>query len=211
MRTDELIDRLAGHLAPVSRGAAGRILAAGVGGGSAVSFVLMAAWLGIRPDLAQAVSTGAYWMKFLYTLGFAAAGLGSVSRLARPGGRPNWAVELLPAALVAALAAAQWISAPPFQHHHLLMGASHLVCPWRIVALSLPVFAGTVWSLRRLAPTRLLLTGAAAGLFAGAAGAWIYAFHCDESSAVFVAVWYTLGIALAGVLGALLGRRLLRW
>jgi hypothetical protein len=46
---------------------------------------------------------------------------------------------------------------------------------------------------------------------AGAAGAWVYAFHCDESAAPFVAIWYTLGIALVGALGGMLGQWLLRW
>ena len=50
-----------------------------------------------------------------------------------------------------------------------------------------------------------------AGLLAGAFGAWIYAFHCDESAAPFVIIWYTLGIAAIGALGGLLGRTLLRW
>jgi hypothetical protein len=55
------------------------------------------------------------------------------------------------------------------------------------------------------------MTGAIAGLLAGATGAFIYAFHCDESAAPFVALWYTIGISLVGLLGAALGRILLRW
>jgi hypothetical protein len=65
--------------------------------------------------------------------------------------------------------------------------------------------------MRSLAPTRLTLAGAVAGLLAGAAGTFIYAFHCNESAAPFVVIWYTLGIAAVGVLGALMGRSLLRW
>jgi hypothetical protein len=34
---------------------------------------------------------------------------------------------------------------------------------------------------------------------------------CTEESAAFVAVWYSLGIALCGLLGGALGGRLLRW
>jgi hypothetical protein len=94
---------------------------------------------------------------------------------------------------------------------HLMMGASANVCPWRIAVLSLPVFAGAFWALGKLGPTRLVVAGAMAGLLAGAFGAWIYAFHCDESAAPFVIIWYTLGIAAIGALGGLLGRSLLRW
>ena len=38
-----------------------------------------------------------------------------------------------------------------------------------------------------------------------------YALACTEPAAPFIAVWYTLGIALCGVLGAALGPKLLRW
>ena len=47
--------------------------------------------------------------------------------------------------------------------------------------------------------------------FAGAAGAFVYCFHCTEEAAPFIAVWYTLGIAVVTAIGALLGRSLLRW
>ena len=63
----------------------------------------------------------------------------------------------------------------------------------------------------RLAPTRLTLAGALAGLFAGGMGAFVYAFHCPETAAPFVALWYSAGILLTTALGALLGPRLLRW
>jgi len=79
------------------------------------------------------------------------------------------------------------------------------------VVLSVPAFVGITWALRGLAPTRLRLTGFAAGLLAGAVGAAGYALVCDEVSLTFIALWYSLGIALTGVAGSLLGGRLLRW
>jgi len=213
MKTEALIDRLGETLRPVPRGAAARILLLGLSAGAAASFVLMVCWLGIRPDLTAAVATFPYWMKFAYTLALACLAFWTLQRLARPGVRAGTqaALEILPPAAIGVLAVLQWNAAPAALHTHLLMGASHTVCPWRIVALALPIFAGLLWSMRRLAPTRPMLAGAAAGLLAGAAGAWIYAFHCDESAAVFVAVWYSFGIALTGLLGAVAGRWLLRW
>jgi hypothetical protein len=53
------------------------------------------------------------------------------------------------------------------------------------------------------------MTGAAR--IGGAAGAAIYAFHCPETALPFMAVWYVAAIALVAGLGAVLGRRLLRW
>ena len=46
---------------------------------------------------------------------------------------------------------------------------------------------------------------------AGGAGASVYALHCVELAAPFFAVWYVLGISLPAVVGALIGRRFLRW
>jgi hypothetical protein len=69
----------------------------------------------------------------------------------------------------------------------------------------------SLWALRGLAPTRPRAAGLAAGLLAGAIGAFAYALACHEVSVAFVALWYSLGIALSGALGALLGPRLLRW
>jgi hypothetical protein len=85
------------------------------------------------------------------------------------------------------------------------------VCPWRILAIGLPVLAGAVWAVRGLAPTRLAAAGLAAGACAGGLGAEIYAVACDETSAPFLAVWYTLGMAIVAALGAVAGSRLLRW
>jgi hypothetical protein len=62
-----------------------------------------------------------------------------------------------------------------------------------------------------LAPTRFRAAGAAAGLVAGAIGAMVYVFYCREVSASFVFSWYTLGMTLPAIGGALLGPKLLRW
>ena len=77
--------------------------------------------------------------------------------------------------------------------------------------LSAPVYALLIVALRRFAPTRLAATGAAAGLLAGAVAASVYNLACMGTSATFVLTWFTPGIAAAAGLGALIGRRLLRW
>jgi hypothetical protein len=68
-----------------------------------------------------------------------------------------------------------------------------------------------IGAIRGLAPVRLRLAGAAAGLTAGGLAAAIYSLHCPESAAPFVAIWYTLGILLPAAVGAVAGPRLLRW
>jgi len=91
------------------------------------------------------------------------------------------------------------------------LGASWKICSRNVFLLAIPIFGGLLWSFRRLAPTRLRAAGATAGLTAGAWAATLYCLHCPEVSAIFVLTWYSLGIALAALTGAMLGPKLLRW
>ena len=93
----------------------------------------------------------------------------------------------------------------------LIFGDTWKTCPFSIAMLSLPLLAATLWAMKGLAPTRLALAGASAGLLAGAMGALVYALHCPESTLPFLATWYVLGMAIPTLAGALLGPRLLRW
>jgi hypothetical protein len=66
-------------------------------------------------------------------------------------------------------------------------------------------------ALRTGAPRSATIAGAVAGLVAGGAGATLYALHCHDDSPLFLALWYALSVALVALVGALLGRWLLRW
>jgi hypothetical protein len=65
--------------------------------------------------------------------------------------------------------------------------------------------------MRRMAPTRLTTAGAAAGLAAGGLSALVYSISCDESTMPFIFVWYGFAILAMTLLGAALGRRVMRW
>lgn len=211
--TDDLIARLATDLRPVPRHAMRRLVLAAWLPALVVSALLMWFWLGPRADLATAPGTMMFWTKFSYTLALAAFGGVATLALARPDGRIRWpwiaALALLGALVIGAFW--QLARAEPGGMMPLITGSSNLVCPWYIVALSLPILAATLWALRRLAPTRPTLAGFATGLFSGGTGAWVYAFHCGENGMMFLALWYTLGILIVAALGAVLGRLLLRW
>lgn len=212
MTTDDLIARLSTGIAPVPRHAAERLLARGLAAGAAATFVITLVALGLRRDLAAAVLDWQFWAKALYVLALALVTLPLVKRLSRPEGqmgRETLAIAA-PVLIIALVAIGQWTAAAPPERMPLMMGHSALVCPWLILALSLPLQGGTLWAMRRLAPTNAA-AGAVAGLFAGAAAAFIYGLHCNETSLVFVALWYTAGIALSTALGALCGRFTLRW
>jgi hypothetical protein len=65
--------------------------------------------------------------------------------------------------------------------------------------------------MKGMAPTRPALAGACSGLVAASLGTVVYALHCPEMQAPFLAVWYVLGMLLPTAAGALLGRKILRW
>jgi hypothetical protein len=176
------------------------------------SVLLMWVVLGPRPDLKAAMAGGTFWMKFFYVLTVALLGLWIVERQARAGADSRRPFLLLVVPVVAMIVAASVeLSAPRADSATLIMGTSASVCPFLIAMLSLPIFAGLMLALRRLAPTRLTLAGAGAGLAAGGWAATVYAFHCPESGAPFIVIWYSLGMVLAAGLGALTGRFALRW
>lgn len=213
MNTDDLINSLSSNVAPVRRGAVGRRILLGLGGGVLVSIVLVVAGMGVRPDLHTAMHGFSFWMKWGYTISLSIAALAMTIQLARPDTlrlRGLWLI-VIPALLLAGVGATELIRTPTGDWLKMWLSYSWMQCPWRVVALAMPIFIGLLWSFRRLAPTRLRAAGAAAGLSAGAFAATVYCLHCPEVSAIFVLTWYSLGILLATAIGALLGPRLLRW
>jgi hypothetical protein len=211
--SDDLLDRLSSSLRPTPAGLVLRRLLIGLAVGGAVSLALVAAFLGPRQDFAPAALQPMFWVKFGYALAIAGAALWAGERLARPGGLARGRLAWLsaPLLIVAALALWRLAEAPAEERMGLVMGHSARLCPWYVLAASLAPFAGLVWAVRALAPTRLRVAGLVLGLAAGGMGAFAYATHCDEMAAPFLATWYTLGVGAAGVLGWLTGPRLMRW
>ena len=213
MNTDDLIAQLSSDVPPVRRHMLGWRIAAGILVGVLVSGAYVVLAMGVRPDIGKAMHGFSFWMKWGYTISLAIAALIVTAQLARPDSgrlRGLWLMAI-PVVLLAGLGVAELVRTPPGEWLAMWLGQSWMVCPWRVLALAMPIFVGLLWSFRRLAPTRLRAAGAAAGLAAGAFAATVYCIHCPEVSAIFVLTWYSLGILLASSLGALLGPRLLRW
>ncbi len=212
MRTDDLIVELAGGLKPA--GGVGRPMALAVAiaivGGLVI--LMLGPW-GVRPDIAQAVRSEPFWMKASYTLAFAAAGALLVERLGRPGGRggAGWVVLGLAVAAIATLAAFELARLPIASWPADVMGDSAKICAVSVMLISAPAFVAAQWLMRRLAPTRPRLAGAAAGLLASGLGATVYGLFCQETAAAFTAIWYTSAMLVWPAVGALIGPRLLRW
>jgi hypothetical protein len=153
------------------------------------------------------------WIKFAYAASLAAAAAWLTVRLARPVARlvvPSRTVIAV-VVVMGLLGLMAMVSAEPGSRASALLGQSWIKCPWRVLALSLPALACTLWAVRGLAPPRPGAAGFAAGLLAGALGALGYSLSCREASPAFVALWYSLGIGSSGLAGALLGPRILRW
>jgi hypothetical protein len=213
MRTEEWVTLLAaGPVAADSRVAVRRY-AIGVGWAAFGSTLLMAVLLGVQIDLSQSVLLPMFWVKLGVAALVAAIGIALNLRLGRPGA----ALGRLPLALAApvalwwTLAVVALVGAAPGDRVDLVLGRSWLECLVHIAVLSVPGLAAILWSMRGLAPTRLRLAGAAAGLLAGSIGATAYALYCPELAAPFLAVWYVLGVAIPAAAGALLGPSVLRW
>jgi hypothetical protein len=213
MRTDQLVTLLAADAPPVRRRAVSRRLLVAL----AIALPISAAWMllayGVRRDLIEAMFWPMFWVRLLFGAGIALAAFVVVQRLARPGVpvRGAWLGLAAPVLLIWLLAGAALLSAPQEERAALVWGQTWRSCAIDIAVVSLPMFAALLWALKGLAPTRPALAGAAAGALAGGAGAMVYALHCPELAAPYIAVWYLAGIALPVVAGALIGPRLLRW
>lgn len=213
MRTDELVSLLANSAGPVEPDATRRRFAMALGWGLFAATLMMALTLGVRADIADAAMLPMFWVKLAFPVSVAIAALFAATRLARPGMR----LGRVPATLVAVVAA-MWvlaavvlINAAPTERSNLVFGDTWLFCLFVVPALSIPLFAAAMWAMKGLAPTRLSLAGGAAGLLAGSASAAIYALHCPELAAPFLATWYVLAMLIPAIAGALIGPRLLRW
>jgi hypothetical protein len=213
MNTDILIANLSEDVPKVSRHAVARRVGTGLVVGGMVAMIAVTTLLGVRPDLHVAMRGFAFWMKWTYTISLGLGAAFAVTRLARPDTRSLQALWILavPVLLLAGVCINELARTPPAKWLAMWLGKSWMACPWLVLSLAAPIFVGLLWSFRKMAPTRLRAAGAVAGLAAGAWAATIYCLHCPEVSALFVLTWYSLGIAIAAGLGALIGPRLMRW
>jgi hypothetical protein len=211
--TRELIDLLADDAPAVSPAVLPRRLAAAALAGAAIALALVLAWLKLRPDLAQAIGGGFFWIKAAYTAALAIAGFWATERLARPDA-PARIAAIVGLGVFIAFAIGAVLQFAPMdgaERMAALRGVSWQVCSRNIIILAAPMTVISLAVLRGFAPTRPFTAGFAAGAFAGALAATVYGLHCPEATFIFVSLWYSLGIAISGLVGGLLGWVTLRW
>ncbi|PFH12412.1 hypothetical protein BCF11_4894 [Collimonas sp. PA-H2] len=213
MKTDDFVSLLAAGVAPVDRHASAKGFGRALLLGGLGAVILIVLFYGVRPDIHAMLGTPLFWLKLAFPLLLGAAALLLASRLARPGLAAGnaWPALALPLLLVWSASALILWSAPQELRASLLMGATWRSCPFNIALLSAPSLIAVFWAMRGLAPTRLRLAGAAAGLLSGAIATAAYCLHCPEMGVPFWGVWYVLGMLIPTLVGALCGPRLLRW
>jgi hypothetical protein len=213
MKTDELITLLSNQVTRVDRTAVARRFVQALLLGAVGSLVLMSIVFGARHDLGVVARTGVFWAKLAFPLAIAVGAMLAIDRIGRPGARTgySWAVIVLP---FAAVWVAGWLvldRADSAARWALVLGQTWRTCPFNILLLSVPTFPAAIWAMRSLAPTRLRLAGAIAGLLASSTATIVYCLHCPEMSPAFWGVWYAIGMLMPALIGACLGPRLLRW
>lgn len=211
MRTDDLILALQADSAtrrwPQARvwwvALAVALLAAGL------AFAVM---LRPRPDMAAAMETSRVLFKFVFGVAVAAAAFVALRPMSRPESdrRPlRW--MLLPALLLLAAVIAEVALTPPAEWRTHMMGVYPMDCVLLIPTIALLPLAIALWTLRHGAPRHPALAGAVAGILSGGLAVIFYAMHCRDDSPFFVAAWYSAGIGLTALLGAVGGRLFARW
>lgn len=211
MKTETLIDILARGNEPImARPRLSRYLVIGaLGFGISASVSIWS--LGSIPLWMYA--TAAPWIKIAYTATVAGVSGLLVEGLSRPGVRTASRSRCLEYVLCAIAWASvlEMTLTPAPERLPVMLGHSAIYCPWIVLLLSLPLFFPTARLVQENAPTRLRMTGFSVGVFAGSIAAMGYSLACTELSVTFVAIWYTGGIVLSGLVGALISPRLLAW
>jgi hypothetical protein len=181
MKTRELVTRLASDVSPIERNAVPRRLTRALLHGLAGSAALLVALYGVRSDMPELILTTMFWVRLAFPLAIIAAA-GSVL-----------------------------LATPPGYRLELMLGTTWRTATANVVLLSLPSLAAILRAMKQLAPTRLALAGAGAGLLAGAQGLLAYSLYCSEMAVPFWGVWYVLAIVITTAVGSAVAPHCLRW
>jgi hypothetical protein len=211
MNTDQLITAIAADAAP-SRPFDRwfhRATAIGIAGAGIVFF----AAIGPRPDLAAALGTWRFLLKFVITVPLAIAATMAILGMSRP---DTWNKYrsfplMAPLVLLAVAALFELLVVPRSLWMVRLVGSNSVNCMTLIPLLAVIPLAAFLAVLRRGAPRDPGKAGGVAGLAAAAIAASFYAINCFDDSPLFVITWYPLATSLVVAVGHLLGRRILQW
>jgi hypothetical protein len=212
MRTSEFIAALAADPVPEPI-RLGRRVAAALALGFIGSLAIYALFLGPRPDIASAVQTVRFNLKFVDAFAFALPTLLLMLRLGRPDAKLRALVIWLvaPLILLGGAAIVELLVVPQSEWLVRLVGTHAKFCVRMIPTLSAPLLVALIISMRPGAPMHPAWTGALAGAASAGVAALLYASLCPDDSPLFVATWYPLATLICAGVGALAGQRFLTW
>lgn len=213
MKTRDLVARLARDISPVERNAVPKLLNRALMLGLAGSTVLLVALYGVRSDMPYLILTTMFWVRLVFPLAIIAAAMKLAERLGRPGAplKFAWFAVALPIVTMLLVAGSILIATPPGYRLELMLGTTWRTTTASVIVLSFPSLTAMMHAMKQLAPTRLALAGAGAGLLAGAQGLLVYSLYCSEMAVPFWGVWYVLAIAITTAIGAAIAPHCLRW
>lgn len=182
-------------------------------GGLAFSLLIFFSFLGIRSDFDRAMLDPHVVFKFI----FAGSLFGSLIPLAFYAMRPEITLTPLlrrlffPLIVLGMGIAFQMATTPPDFWFSEMVGRYPASCLKNVPIFAAGPLVAILLMIRAGAPTQPIVSGAIAGALSGSLGAIIYALHCPDDSALFVAVWYSLAIGILSVVGGFLGHLWLKW
>ncbi|WP_426439693.1 NrsF family protein [Bradyrhizobium genosp. P] len=175
----------------------------------ACALLLVFSVIGIRQDFADMAVRMPFAFKLAYT-GVLVVGSSVVALYAAtPGASATALYALSPAVILLTLGVIFDPTAFP------IMGRTNTAvafCMGHILFLSLPAMILIfVVVMRKGASTRPLFAGAVIGMLSASLGAMAYTLACKNDGTAFVAIWYGVACAIMAAIGAIVGRRVLRW
>ncbi len=212
MKTTDLIAALSAD-SYAGMGSTRRRFYGSVLAGAVVTAGMFLMSMGWRPDIGTAIGTIRFPFKFVVTLAIVMSTAPFLVRMASPvdgGSLPHRAVGAAPLLILLAVVL-ELLALPADRWWDSLVGSNAFLCLGAIPLLSVPSAVALMLAMKRGAPARPRLAGAVCGLVAAGIGATFYALHCDDDSPLFVAVWYTLAVAIVTSVSAAIGGRVLRW
>lgn len=214
VRTQDLIARLSRNVPPVPRDAVTRRLRLAMTWGLAGDVIVLLMLFGFDSDMPEQLLSSMFWVRVAFPFLTIVAGMQLAARLSRPGAalRRAWLETLIPVAAMLAVAVGLLIATPrEYRLQFMLGGQAWWESTGRLALLSLPSLAATLYAMKGLAPTRLVLAGTGAGVLAGAQGLLVYALYCSDAAVEFWRVRDVLAIAVVAAIGAILAPRYARW
>ena len=213
MNPDDLIERLSAEAGRRPRQSIPASLITAVSVATILTLGLSYAFLAPIEWTAQQLMQPVFMLKIAFLVSVLLASLSIVRDLSSPGRKVSFRLTfaLVPFLSLAVLSYDEVTARHLDGLQHELVHQSVVACLLHVGLLAIPAFAILVFTVKSFAPVDLSRAGLHIGVLSGCIGALGYAFHCHDEFITLFAVSYTLAIVQMGLIGALLGPRLLRW